>query len=55
MIQGNRHKRWLHPANLPYLWVGLLCIVLAPAVAAALLALWLLLRAGRCWQQKTRH
>ncbi|MBY5992811.1 hypothetical protein [Ferrimonas balearica] len=47
----SRHHRWLHPRQLPYLWVGLLCLLLAPAVGLGLLVLFGAFRAARWWQR----
>lgn len=45
-----RHQRWLHPRQLPYFWVGLLCLISAPAVGLMLLGWFALVRTTRWWQ-----
>ncbi len=48
----SRHQRWLHPRQLSYFWVGLLCLISAPAVGLALLGWFLLVRTSRWWQAR---
>ncbi|MBY6186187.1 hypothetical protein KUV89_06080 [Marinobacter hydrocarbonoclasticus] len=47
-----RHQRWLHPRQLPYFWVGLLCLISAPAVGLALLGWFALVWASRWWHRR---
>ncbi len=49
-----RHQRWLHPKQLPYLWVGLLCLLTAPAVGMGVLAYFLFTRLLRLFGGRDR-
>ncbi|WP_345336512.1 hypothetical protein [Ferrimonas pelagia] len=55
-MQGRaRHQRWLHPRQLPYFWVSLLCLLTAPAVALGLLVYFGVVLLTRRWRSDPAH
>lgn len=51
----SRHHRWLHPKKLPYIWMALLCLLVAPMVVLGVGALFAAYRIARWFRKDEGH